>query len=310
LGESITLSGQFIIQEAEKNLNAFMNKLLKTENKDYIIAIDTDSNYLNVQPLVDKFFSDKSKAEVIDILDKIAEEQLDRKLEEGYQDVSKYMNTRGQKMVMKRECIAETAVWTAKKRYAMSVWDTEGVRHKEAKIKIQGLDAIRSSTPQIMREKLLKMITLTLQTDEETLQKYIKEVKEEYMKMVPQDIAFPRTMNSITDYTIKEGFMKGTPPHVRGAIAFNRLLIQKNLTKKWEKINNGEKGRFVYLREPNNVGTHVISFMTSLPDEVDINKYIDYEKMFTKTVTEPFKHILDPIGWSSVKRATLVDFFS
>jgi DNA polymerase elongation subunit (family B) len=130
------------------------------------------------------------------------------------------------------------------------------------------------------------------------------------MKMVPQDIAFPRTMNSITDYTIKEGFMKGTPPHVRGAIAFNRLLEQKNLTKKWEKINNGEKGRFVYLREPNNVGTHVISFMTSLPDEVDINKYIDYEKMFSKTVTEPFKHILDPIGWSSVKRATLVDFFS
>jgi DNA polymerase elongation subunit (family B) len=154
------------------------------------------------------------------------------------------------------------------------------------------------------------MITLTLQTDEETLQKYIAEVKEEYMKMVPQDIAFPRTMNSITDYTIKEGFMKGTPPHVRGAIAFNRLLEQKNLTKKWEKINNGEKGRFVYLREPNNVGTHVISFMTSLPDEVDINKYIDYEKMFSKTVTEPFKHILDPIGWSSVKRATLVDFFS
>lgn len=310
LGESITLSGQFIIQEAEKNLNAFMNKLLKTENKDYIIAIDTDSNYLNVQPLVDKFFSDKSREEIIDILDKIAEEQLDRILEEGYQDVSKYMNTRGQKMVMKRECIAETAVWTAKKRYAMSVWDTEGVRHKEAKIKIQGLDAIRSSTPQIMREKLLNMITLTLQTDEETLQKYIAEVKEEYMKMVPQDIAFPRTMNSITDYTIKEGFMKGTPPHVRGAIAFNRLLEQKNLTKKWEKINNGEKGRFVYLREPNNVGTHVISFMTSLPDEVDINKYIDYEKMFSKTVTEPFKHILDPIGWSSVKRATLVDFFS
>ena len=310
LGESITLSGQFIIQEAEKNLNAYMNKLLKTDNKDYIIAIDTDSNYLNVQPLVDKFFSDKSKDEVIDILDKIAEEQLDKILEKGFIEVSEYQNTSGQKMTMKRECIADSAFWTAKKRYAMSVWDTEGFRHNESKTKIQGLEAIRSSTPKIMRDKLLKMIELTLREDEETLQKYVAEVKSEYMNLVPQDIAFPRTMNNITEYTIKDGYMKGTPPHVKGAIAFNRLLDQKKLTNKWEKINNGEKGRFIYLREPNNVGTHVISFMTSLPEEIDVDKYIDREKMFDKTVEEPFKHILNPIGWSTKKIATLVDFFS
>jgi DNA polymerase elongation subunit (family B) len=310
LGESITLSGQFIIQEAEKNLNAFMNKLLKTVNKDYVIAIDTDSNYLNVQPIIDKFFSDKTSTEIVDILDKIAEEQIDKVLEKGFTEVSEYQNTLGQKMIMKRECIAETAFWTAKKRYAMAVWDTEGFRHKEIKIKVQGLDAIRSSTPQIMREKLLKMVNLTLTDTEENLQKYVAGVKAEYLSMVPQDIAFPRTMNSITDYTIGIGFMKGTPPHVRGAIAFNRLLDEKKLTGSWEKVKNGEKGRFIYLREPNNVGTYVISFMTSIPDEIDIIKYIDYEKMFNKTVTEPLKHILDPIGWSSVKRATLVDFFS
>ena len=310
LGESITLSGQFIIQEAEKNLNAYMNKLLKTDNKDYIIAIDTDSNYLDIQPLVDKFFSDKNKHEVIDILNKIAEEQLDKVLEEGYEGVSKYQNTLGQKMIMKRECIADSAFWTAKKRYAMSVWDTEGFRHKEPKIKIQGLEAIRSSTPQIMRDKLLKMITLTLTTDEETLQKYIAEVKDEYMNMVPQDIAFPRTMNNITGYTLKDGYMKGTPPHVKGAIAFNRLLQNRNLIDKWETIKDGEKGKFIYLREPNNVGIHVISFTTSLPTEIDIDKFIDREKMFEKTVEDPFKHILDPIGWSTKKIATLIDFFS
>ena len=313
LGEAITLSGQFVIQRAEKAINNYMNKVLKTDNKDYVIAIDTDSNYVNMQPLVDAHFSDKSTAEIVDILNKVCEEQVQKVLNDEFDGVAKYMNVYAQKMVMERECIAESAFWTAKKRYAMRVHDTEGVRHPKPKSKIQGLDAIRSSTPQVCRQPLLDMIELVLSTDEETVQQAIKDFKKEFKSMVPEDIAFPRTMNNVFQYTPKNdenGYKKGTPPHIRGAILYNRLLNRYGLTKNWEYIKNGEKGKFLYLRQPNKLGAGVLSYLTSIPNEFEIHKDVDYEKMFEKIVMDPMEGILDPIGWSAQKRLTLDSFFS
>lgn len=309
LGESITLSGQFVIQTAEQALNKWMNKVMQTEGEDYIIAIDTDSNYINVQPLVDKFFPDKSKEELIDILDKIANEQIQKALDKGWDDVADYQNVYAQKMVMEREAIASSAFWTAKKRYAMAVWDMEGVRMKEPYLKIQGLEAIRSSTPTSCRESLLEMIKLTLLTDEDTVQKFIADFKEHYKTLPMEDIAFPRTMNNLNKYTQPDGFMKGTPPHVKGAIQFNRMLGVKGVEKDYELMKDGEKGKFCWLLEPNNVGTPVLSFGYVIPDEFDVRKYVDYEKMFEKTIIDPMKGILDPIGWQPVKTLTLMDFF-
>ena len=312
IGKSITLSGQLIIQVAEREINKWMNKVLQTENVDYIIAIDTDSNYLNCQPLVDKFFSNKSKEEIVDILDKIAKDQIQGVLESGFQVEKKYLNAYDQKMVMEREAIASSAFWTAKKRYAMCVWDMEGIRMPadKPKLKIQGLDAIRSSTPQSCRDALLTMIRLTLLTDEKTVQEYIADFKNKFYKMQFEDIAFPRTMNNITKMTQTNGFGKGTPPHIRGAITFNKLLKQYNLENDWESMKDGEKGKFIYLREPNNIGTNVLSFNHTVPKEFEFTKYIDYEKQFSKAIIEPMDIILSPIGWSSEKQNTLEDFFS
>lgn len=311
LGESITLSGQYIIQVAEQELNKFMNNLLKTGNKDYVIAIDTDSNYLNVQPLVDKFFKDKSKEEIVGILDKITEEQIQKVIDRGFEKAAKYLTAKEQAMVMKREAIASSAFWTAKKRYSMCVWDLEGVRFdKDPKIKIQGLEAIRSSTPSSCRQPLLDVIKITLMKDERAVQDFIAEFKEKYMTFPYEDIAFPRTMNNMTKNDTGVGFRSGTPPHTRGAIMFNRLLKQRGLDKDWEAINEGEKGKFMYLRQPNNLGTDVISFSTTLPPELDCSKFIDRELMFQKTVIEPMELILTPIGWKPVKISTIEDFFS
>ena len=312
IGKSITLSGQLVIQIAEREINKWMNKVLQTENVDYIIAIDTDSNYLNCQPLVDKFFSNKSKNEIVDILDKIAKEQVQKVLEEGWVDTKEYLNAYDQKMVMEREAIASSAFWTAKKRYAMCVWDMEGVRMPDdkPKLKIQGLDAIRSSTPQSCREALLTMIRLTLLEDEKTLQSYISDFKDKFKAMQFEDIAFPRTMNNISKMTQTSGFAKGTPPHIRGAIQFNRLLKQYELEKDWETMKDGEKGKFIYLREPNNIGTNVLSFNHTVPKEFDFIKYIDFEKQFSKAIIEPMDIILSPIGWTPEKQNTLEDFFS
>lgn len=312
IGKSITLSGQLIIQVAEREINKWMNKVLQTENVDYIIAIDTDSNYLNCQPLVDKFFSGKSKEEIVDILDKIAKDQIQGVLESGFQVEKEYLNAYEQKMVMEREAIASSAFWTAKKRYAMCVWDMEGVRMPpdKPKLKIQGLDAIRSSTPQSCRDALLTMIRLTLLEDEKTVQEYIANFKEKFLKMECEDIAFPRTMNNITKMTQASGFGKGTPPHIRGAITFNRLLKQYKLENEWESMKDGEKGKFIYLREPNNIGTNVLSFNHTVPKEFSFTSYIDYEKQFSKAIIEPMEIILNPIGWTPEKQNTLEDFFS
>ena len=146
--------------------------------------------------------------------------------------------------------------------------------------------------------------------DEQTLQQYIIQFKKEFVKLPYQDIAFPRTMNNISKMNIPTGFAKGTPPHIRGAITFNRLLEKYNLSKDWERMNDGEKGKFIYLREPNNVGTNVLSFNHTVPSEFEFEKYIDYEKQFQKAIVEPMDIILAPIGWTAEKRTTLEDFFS
>jgi len=311
LGESITLSGQMLIQVAEREINLWMNKVLKTDKVDYIIAIDTDSNYVNVQPLVDKYFSNKEHSEIIDCLDKIGEEQISKVLENGFEEAKEYTNAFAQKMLMEREAIASSAFWTAKKRYAMCVWDMEGVRMPadKPKLKIQGLEAIRSSTPESCREALLEMINKTLLGTEEEVQAYIADFRKEFNSLSYEKIAFPRTMNNIKKFTTDNGFVKGTPIHVRGAVAFNRLLDKNELAPKWEKLKDGEKGKYLYLLEPNNIGTNVLSFSQAVPEEFAFEKYVDYKKMFEKAIVDPMTKILDPLGWSVEKRASLMDFF-
>ena len=307
LGKAITLSGQYVIQVAERSINEWMNKVVGTENVDYIIAIDTDSNYVNFQPLVDKFFSNKSKEEIVDIIDKIAEEQVQFALNKAFDESAKYMNAFDQKMVMEREAIASSAFWTAKKRYAMAVHDLEGVRYDKPKLKIQGLEAIRSSTPYICRQPLLDVIEKTLLTDEETVQQFIADFKEQFNNFPIEQIAMPRSMNNLNKY-LNNG-MKGIPVHARGALKFNEMLEKHNLSNTWETVKSGEKGKFIYLMEPNPVGENVISFVTSIPKEFDVERFVDKNKMFEKIITDPASNILEPIGWSVEKKVTLESFF-
>lgn len=311
MGMSITLSGQYVIQVAEKTINEWMNKVLQTEGVDYVVAIDTDSNYVNFQPLVDKFFPEKTKDEIVDIIDKIAEEQVQVALNKGFSVAAEYLNAYDQKMVMEREAIASSAFWTAKKRYAMCVWDMEGVRmpSDKPKLKIQGLEAIRSSTPYLCRQPLLDVIEKVLLNDEETVQKYIADFKDRFMSFDVNDLSMPRSMNNMEKFKEGDTTRKGTPVHIRGAWAFNRLLKTHNLENIWEPIHSGEKGKFVYLTLPNTIGIDVISFVSGVPKEFEINKYVDKNKMFEKIIVDPVTGILEPIGWSVEKKLTLESFF-
>lgn len=312
--EAITLSGQLSIKWIANKLNIYFNRLLKTEDYDYVVAIDTDSSYIRLGNLIHKIFGDRrntpeEKTKIVDFLDKIAKEKIEPYIDECYQELADYMNAYEQKMFMEREVIADKAIWTAKKRYALNVYDNEGVRYAEPKMKVMGLEIVKSSTPEVVRKKLKKSVELILNTDNDTVIDYIDEFRKHFNEQEPQDIAFPRGVNGLEKYRNGDGYIKGTPIHVRGTLTFNRLIREHKLQKTVPQVQEGEKIKFIYLKEPNPLHENVISFQGGIPKEFDLHKYVDYDKMFEKTFLEPLKTILDVINWKHEVTASLEDFF-
>ena len=310
--EAITLSGQVSIRWIENKVNQHLNKLLQTEEVDYVIASDTDSIYLNLGPLVDKFFGAKSgdKAAIVGILDKICQEKLEPFIESSYQELANYLAAYDQKMKMKRENIADRGIWTAKKRYILNVWDSEGVRYSEPKMKIMGLETARSSTPAYFRDKLYQAFKIIVTQTNDDIIHFIDEIKTDTRDQNYMDIAFPRGVNGLDKY--RNGtdiYAKGTPIHVRGALLYNHYVRRNKVENKYPVIQEGEKIKFLYLKTPNPIGENVISFFQQLPKEFNLEKYVDYQLQFEKSFLEPLKNVLVSIGWQHEKRGNLMSFF-
>lgn len=312
LAEAVTLSGQLVIQWLSRDINKYMNTILKTENHDYVIAIDTDSIYLNLKQLVHTVYKDKlpdDKSKIVDFLDKVANEKIQTVIDKSCKDIKTYLNARSQKMQMKRESIADKAIWTAKKRYILNVFDVEGVRYETPKLKIQGIEAVKSSTPEVCRQKIKDAIKIILTKTQTELHGYIDSFKAEFKQLPPENVAFPRGCNGISTYSDhKLIYKKGTPIHVRGALVYNRLIKDKKLDKKYPCIHEGDKIKFIYLREPNPTQENVITMSEEgLPQELNLHKYVDYELQFEKTFVDPLKIILDAINWSTKKTMSFDD---
>lgn len=311
IAESITVTGQLTILWAQKTINDFLNKLLKTQDDDYVIAIDTDSLYIRVGELVKQALkNDVTVEKGVSFLDKAATKKFEPLLAEAYDRLCDYVNGYEQKMVMKREVIADKGIWTGKKHYALNVHNSEGVQYTEPKLKIMGIEVVRSSTPMPCRDMLKQSIGVIMNTDESTTQEFIRKCRENFNKLPPEDIAFPRSVSNIEKWSNTNTiYSKGCPIHVRGALLYNYHINKNNLDKKYEKIFTGEKIKFVYLGIPNTIHENVFAFQTVIPDELNIKKYVDYELQFQKAYLEPLKSILDAIGWQTEKQATLEDFF-
>ena len=306
MAEGITLSGQLSILWAERAINAEMNKILNTTEKDYVIAIDTDSVYINFGPLIAKL----APADPVKALDKICKEHFTKILADSYAKLFDNMNGYDNRMVMEREAIADKAIWTAKKRYILNVHNNEGVQYKEPKLKIMGIEAVKSSTPQVVRDKFKEIFDVLINGTEVTTQKYIADFRREFSSLPPEAVSFPRGVTNITDWIDRKTiFKKGCPIHVRGSILYNNTVKSKAVDKRYGLIQNGEKIKFVYLKMPNPIKQNVIAFPQYLPTELALHKYIDYDKMFEKTFIEPIKPILDAIGWTVEDQMTLEDFF-
>jgi DNA polymerase elongation subunit (family B) len=311
--EAITLSGQVSIRWIENKLNDYLNKVLKTENKDYVIAVDTDSVYLNLGDFVSNVFSDKIPDDqtVVNFLDKVCKTKFEPYIEKCYQELAEYVNAYDQKMFMKRENIANRGIWTAKKRYILNVWDSEGVRYEEPKLKIMGLEAIKSSTPAACRTKIKEALKLIMTSTEEEVIKFIEGFRKEFSSFPIDQIAFPRTVSDAEKWKSSNSiYKKSTPIHVRGSLLFNYYIRTNKLTNKYALINNGEKIKFIFLKKANPIRENVISFIQQFPKEIVSESYIDYSLQFDKSFLDPLKSILDCIGWKTEKRGSLENFFA
>lgn len=310
IAEGITLTGQYIIQHVGRALNEYLNKVCETEDVEYTFYSDTDSCYITLDRLVQKHFSHLDKNKVVDVIDKFCKDKVSKVLASACEHIMHATNGYVSKMEFKREVIADRAIWVAKKRYALNVYDSEGVRYKEPKLKVQGLEIVRSSTPGSVRQYLRDAVKMALTSTQTEIQDFIADLEQKFYQMAPEEIAFPRSANNLTKYhsgsTI---YIKATPLHVRGALLHNHYIKAKKLDKKYELIKEGDKIKYLYLKEPNPIKENSIAFTGSLPKELDLHKYVDYHTMFDKSFLEPMRTILDCLGWSTNKVATLDDLF-
>ena len=311
--EAITLSGQVSIRWIENKMNGYLNKLLATDKVDYVIASDTDSIYLNLGPVVDKFFSNKSddKNKIVELLDKVCKDKLEPFINASYEELATYVNAYDQKMIMKRENIADRGIWTAKKRYILNVWDSEGVRYKEPKMKIMGLETARSSTPQYFRDKLYAAFKIIISKTNDELISFVNAVRAETKEQGTEGVAFPRGVNNLEKYRSRTDiYCKGTPIHVRGALLYNDFVRKNKLEHKYPYIQEGEKIKFIYLKTPNPLHENCVSFFSAIPPEMNLDKYVDYQLQFEKSFLEPLKNVLQCVGWTHEKKVTIGSFFA
>lgn len=307
--EAITSIGQVAIKFIGNKLNEFMNNILGTDNIDFVIATDTDSCYLNFGPIVDKFFSGKSNEDITNLLDRIAKERVQPFIDKSYHELSDYLNSFNMEWFMKREAIASTAVFVQKKRYFMHILDDEGVRMKEPKLKIAGLEAVRSSTPEICRDALKKTMKTILESEEEDVQNVVSNFRQDFNSAHILDICMPRSVSDIEKWLDSSGNMKkGTPIGVRAAVIFNQAMLEIDDT--YETIKSGDKLKFCYLKKPNKFKTNVIALPNILPDRLGLtDSIVDKNLQFEKTYLAPVNNILEVIGWSAEKKNTLSSFF-
>ena len=294
MATAITTSGQLSIRWIENKVNAYLNKILSTTDKDYIIASDTDSIYVRFDELINEI----NPKNPVDFLDKVAREKIEPFITKCFEELAEYVHAYAQKMDMAREVIADRGIWTAKKRYILNVHDSEGVRYTTPQLKIMGIEAVKSSTPAPCREKIKEALQIIINEDEKVLNEFVQEFRKEFMSLEVEEIAYPRSCNNLKKYRNSSTvFIKGTPMHIKGALIYNHLLNIEGVSNKYPKIQEGDKIKFLELKTPNRVQSNVISFMTRLPKEFDMKEIINYDVMFEKSFVDPLTFILNEINW-------------
>lgn len=300
LAEAVTTSGQLSIRWVANALNRKMRKNFSEDEKfDWVIAIDTDSCYLRLGEIVNKYVKDKTFEEKLQFIDDFCSQKLEPFIKKQYDILHEYMYSYNNRMVMAREVIANRGIWTAKKKYILNVYDDEGVRLEEPYLKMMGIEAIRSSTPNVVRDKIKESLRIMMEKENEDLLVFIKEFKKEFKKLPFEKVAFPRGLNNMWKYADPvTTWKKGTPIQVKGAFVFNKILKERELENSYQELQDGDKIKFSYMKMPNPTRQKVLTVADELPRELsDLEEYIDYDTQFEKTYLKPIRIITDKIGW-------------
>jgi len=307
MAEAVTLTGQFVIRDVANAVNAYLNKMFKT-SEDYIVASDTDSIYVKLGRVVDKYKEHRPAASMsncVAMLDQFCAKRIEPVLVKSFASIAEYLHVAVPCLSMTREVIASKAIWTAKKRYILNVLDNEGVVYAEPKLKIMGIEAVKSSTPAVCREMIIDVLKLLMNGTQESVWDYIKAQREVFGRAKFEDIAFPRSVNGLEKYDLESlttGEQKGCPIQVRGALVYNEKIAGM---AKYERIRDGQKIRFAYLLNENRFGSHVLAAPDGCPAAWKVEELIDYETQWQKAVLAPLEAILSAAGWTVEKQNTL-----
>ena len=309
--EAVTTTGQFIIQYVARGINAYLNKMMKTTDKQYIVYSDTDSCYVTLETVVDRHHPQGTTMEKVAFVDRICKDALQPQINRLFRHLTdRYLNGVGEYLLMNREVIGDKGIWTAKKRYLINVRDKEGIRKEKAELKVMGLEISKSSVPKFCRDAMKEAVRIVMEHDQETLFKFIADTETKFKAQPIEMVSFPRGVNGIAKYGHHQTiYIKGTPFHTKGALMYNHMLDKKGLSNKYPKIKDGEKIKFFYLKEPNPLGINAMAFPAKLPTELGIDEFIDWDIQFEKSLIEPLKLILSAINWDTQKRASLDALF-
>lgn len=312
VAESITMTGQFILKKIENEIDFALNKKFGTGEHKYLVYVDTDSVYVNMEPVVKKFLTGKNDSDVVKSLEKVAKDILQAEINKICGNISDTLGFFENKIHFKLEAVGDIAIWCAKKKYIVRVHSSEGVTYAKPKFKVMGLEMVRSSTPAFIRSKLKESLVQVFDGNEKSVQQFIDKAREEFNALPIESVAFPRTANSIDEYYDASSIYKrATPIHVRGVLLYNEIIKRKKLQGKYPLINDGDKIKFMYLKMPNPLKENVIAIPAdgSLPKDLALDKYVDYSMQFEKSFLSAMNIILEPIGWNAEETSSLDEFF-
>jgi DNA polymerase elongation subunit (family B) len=319
--EAVTLTGQTVIKKTANVLNKKYNKELSTEDIDYNIYIDTDSCFFSALPLVKHRFPEidvNNDEAMTEKIYEIANES--QSFINAFYDVfsKKYFNIDSHRFEIKQEMIAKSGIWIAKKRYAQWIIADNGVRVD--KLDVKGLDVVRSSFPKAFQKFMSNLLISILKgSSKDGIDNLILEMKKNVHTVDIIDLAKNSSLNNLVKYSGKidvnriNTFGKGTPAQVKAAIAYNRLLEHYKCPYKYIPFRDGDKLKWVYLKE-NPFGIETIAFRgDSDPKEIKkfIAKYIDPDYMFTSELNNKLEDFYSALKWKlpSASSKIINEFF-